>query len=69
MTDRTSLKIGMTPSNKRGRVVHITDDMFSFLMEITQPSKLPHDAPLPDFIRNNVLEDIREKIIYAKERH
>lgn len=52
--------------NSKRRVVVLDDAIMKFLMIITQPADLNHDAPHADFIRNNVLEEVRRKIINAE---
>jgi hypothetical protein len=48
--------------------IYFTPTAFDFLMAITKPADLKHDAPLADFIRNNVLTEIRNKIKYEQTR-
>jgi len=49
--------------------LNLDPNVMTFLMTITQPKQLNHDASLADFIRNNVLEEIRRKIAYAENKN
>lgn len=44
------------------RPLNMSPDCLKFLETILHPVELKHDAPLADFIRNNVLEEIRRKV-------
>jgi len=49
--------------------INLDPYIMKFLMTITHPPELKHDASLADFIRNNVLEEIRRKIIHAEDKN
>lgn len=46
----------------------MSPEIIEFLDTITEPADLDHTASLADFIRNNVLEEIRGKIHNAYNR-
>jgi len=48
--------------------LYFPPDIEKFLLKITSPESLNHRASLADFIRNNVLEDIRNRIKHAQEK-
>jgi hypothetical protein len=48
--------------NKKGRALMIPQNVMNFLDTITTPASLTHTASQADFIRNAVLQEIRDKI-------
>lgn len=52
----------------RGRLLSIPPATMDFLMTITEPAQLDHNATHADFIRNNVLKEIRDKVIVCDQR-
>ena len=46
----------------------ITTDVYNYLMDMTKPSALDHNATHASMIRNVVLEDIRRRIHAAYTR-
>lgn len=53
---------GMT-DDRKGRPLNIPQACMDFLMIITEPAALSHEASHAAFIKNAVLADIRAKII------
>lgn len=49
-------------ADKKGRALNIPQSTLDFLDAITMPAKLKHTASHADFIRNAVLQEIRDKI-------
>ena len=52
----------MTPKKTGSTIPRLTPDVYTFLMAMTEPSKLDHRASHADMIRNVVLEDLRRRI-------
>lgn len=52
-----------TDQNKGRKKSFVMDDeAIKFLYTITAPKIIDHNAPLSEFIRNHVLNEVREKI-------
>jgi len=56
-------------TESRRTPLNLDPNVMKFLMTITQPADLRHDASLADFIRNSVLEEIRRKIVNAENKN
>jgi hypothetical protein len=57
----------LTKQNK-GRPLVIPDDVLEFLNIITMPAKLDFDATKAEFIRNAVLQEVRDKITRCNDK-
>ena len=42
--------------------ISLSPDVCAFLVEVLKPIKVSHDSPLCDFIKNQVLKEVFDKI-------
>lgn len=52
----------------KSRPMSIPPQVMDFLMTITEPEKLTHEASHSAFIRNTVLQELRDKIVTCDKR-
>jgi len=56
---------GIKNPDSKARPLNMSPDCLDFLEIILQPAELKHSASNADFIRNNVLDEVRRKVQYA----
>lgn len=55
-------------TSKKGRPLNIPDQTMQFLMLITEPAPLTHEASHSAFIKNAVLSELRNLIVTCSNR-